>query len=134
MWWHCAWRRKFFNQWESRKHPWQKCIQNENLRLVFASLKLERLYLSSLYQARPDISSVLRVKRKRSREEALYYPSVVCQDYQILPQNYTPALAAHFWRRSSHFFLLPWGWIYCGKKYGEGRGMALPLLSQLTCN
>ena len=57
---------------------------------------------------------------------------VVCQDYQILPQNYTPAVAAHFWRTSSHFFLFPWGWIYCGKKYGGRRGMALPTF--LNCH
>ena len=46
--------------------------------------------------------------------------------YQILPQNHTPGLAANFWQTSSHFFLFPWGWIYCGKKYGGRKGMALP--------
>ena len=66
------------------------------------------------------------MRRKRLREEALYYPSVICQGYQILPQNHTPGLAANFWQTSSHFFLFPWGWIYCGKKYGGRKGMALP--------
>ena len=66
------------------------------------------------------------MRRKRLREEALYYPSVICQRYQILPQNHTPGLAANFWQTSSHFFLFPWGWIYCGKKYGGRKGMALP--------
>ena len=36
---------------------------------------------------------------------------VVCQGYKRVPQNATSALAAHFWRTSSHFFLFPWGWI-----------------------
>ena len=66
------------------------------------------------------------MRRKRLREEALNYPSVICQGYQILPQNHTPGLAANFWQTSSHFFLFPWGWIYCGKKYGGRKGMALP--------
>ena len=66
------------------------------------------------------------MRRKRLREEALNYPSVICQGYQILPQNHTPGVAANFWQTSSHFFLFPWGWIYCGKKYGGRKGMALP--------
>ena len=61
--------------------------------------------------------------RKGFREETLYYPSVLCQEYQILPQNYTPALAKHFWRTSSHSFLFPlmnllWKEIWWKERYG----------------
>ena len=61
--------------------------------------------------------------RKGFREETLYYPSVLCQEYQILPQNHTPAVAKHFWRTSSHSFLFPlmnllWKEIWWKERYG----------------
>ena len=51
-----------------------------------------------------------------------YYPKIIRQQLLSIFDGHLPTPFSFLW------------WIYCEKKYGGRKGMALPLLSQLTCN
>ena len=79
----------------------------------------------------------IQSEENQGLEKKGWITPVVCQEYQTLPQNYTPAVAAHFWQTSSHFFLFPWGWIMfylLWKEIWWEERYGLAYLSQLPCN